>query len=69
MAESYSTQLARVQSAIAAIENGAQSYSVQGRSFSKADLNTLYNREAKLIPLAAREARGGRFMQRAVPLG
>lgn len=46
--ESYQVQLERVQAAIAAIESGAQSYAVEGRQFTKADLRTLYEREKYL---------------------
>lgn len=35
-------------SAIAAIENGAQSYNVDGQSVTKANLATLYNRQKAL---------------------
>lgn len=59
MPESYETQLERVQLAIAAIESGAQSYSIAGRSLSRADLETLYAREARLLALIGRVARGG----------
>lgn len=68
MAESYATQLDRVQEAIAKIEAGNQSYTILGRSFTKADLQTLYDREAWLRTKVARESRGGRFMQRAISL-
>lgn len=59
MPESYETQLERVQLAIAAIEGRAQSYSIAGRSLSRADLATLYARETRLLALIARAARGG----------
>lgn len=57
MAESYSTQLDRVQTAIAAVESGAQAYDVAGRSLTRADLSTLYKRETYLRGRVAREAR------------
>lgn len=41
-------QLERVQTAIAAIEEGAQKYEINNRSITKADLATLYNREKQL---------------------
>ena len=46
--ESTETQLERVQAAIAAIESGSQSYSIGGRTLTKADLKTLYEREKDL---------------------
>ena len=49
MAETLSAQLDRVQTAIAAIEGGAQSYSFEGVTFTRADLATLYKREATLL--------------------
>lgn len=55
----YQQQLESVQAAIAAIEGGAQSYSIAGRSLSRADLSALYEREKYLIGQAARELRGG----------
>lgn len=42
-------QLESVQTAIAAIESGAQSYELHGRSFTKANLETLYKREENLL--------------------
>lgn len=54
--ETYTVQLERVQAAIAAIEEGAQSYSIAGRSLTKADLGRLYDREKYLRVAAAREA-------------
>lgn len=56
--ESYQVQLERVQAAIAAIESGAQSYAVEGRQFTKADLRTLYEREKYLREMVEREANG-----------
>ncbi len=57
--ESLSTQLERVQAAIAAIESGAQSYRIGNRSLTKADLATLYKRENALNQAIAEEASGG----------
>ncbi len=59
MSESYATQLARVQAAIAAIEGGAARVRFEGREVEYADLKTLYAREERLRGQAAREARGG----------
>lgn len=70
--ESYQTQLERVQTAIAAIEGGAQSYSIStelgSRSYGKADLSTLYAREKELRTRAAREARGGIRVRGVTPV-
>ena len=62
----YSEQLESVQNAIANIEAGAQAYSIAGRSLSKADLSTLYNREKWLRQQVAREASGGGIRVRGV---
>ena len=55
----YAEQLESVQSAIAAIEARGQAYTIDGRSLTRADLATLYEREQWLRGQAAREARGG----------
>jgi hypothetical protein len=68
VAESYSIQLDRVQAAIAAIEGGNQSYTVQSRTFTKADLQTLYQRERWLRSQVAKQANGGIRTQRVIPL-
>jgi len=71
MAESYAAQLTRVQASIAAIEEafaGARAPALEvtladGRKVRREDrgqvLEVLYRREERLIPLAAREGRGG----------
>ena len=59
MATVAEQQLASVQAAIAAIEGGAQSYSILGRNMTRADLKTLYDREARLEAKIARANRGG----------
>ena len=46
--ETLEVQLERVQQAIAAIELGAQEYEINNRRVTKADLATLYRREAAL---------------------
>jgi hypothetical protein len=65
---SYSDQLVSVQAAIATIEGSNQSYTLLGRTFSKADLKTLYDREKWLRTKVAREAAGGIRVQRVIPL-
>jgi hypothetical protein len=67
--ETYQVQLERVQAAIAAIESGTQAHSVAGRTFTKADLATLYTRERWLRGMADREERGSIRVTQAVPLG
>ena len=51
-------QLTSVQAAISAIESGSQSFSVNNRSYTKADLQVLYNREESLLRRIARESGG-----------
>ena len=58
MAATYAEQLESVQAAIAKIESGAQAYSGSGKSLSRADLGTLYQREQWLRGKVARESRG-----------
>lgn len=52
-------QLLSVQQAILAIESGAQEYQIGNRRITKADLLTLYNREASLKAAIAAEEAGG----------
>lgn len=64
MAETYAQQLDRVQATIAKIEQTGQAYQ-QGndgssRQMTRADLETLYERERYLRGMAKREARGRR---------
>jgi len=55
----YTEQLESVQTAIAAIESGAQSLEILGRRYAKADIEVLYAREERLLRLVKRELRGG----------
>lgn len=57
--KTYAQQLEEVQTAIAAIESGSQSQSMQNRSITRADLATLYARERWLRTMVARESDGG----------
>lgn len=59
MAESYATQLERVEKAIAAIEERGVSHSAEGRSMTRADLATLYDERKYLRKMVARAATGG----------
>lgn len=42
-------QLTSVQAAISAIEGGAQSFTIGDRSYTRANLKTLYDREKSLL--------------------
>lgn len=59
MSDDLQTKLDRVRAAIEAVETGGQSVSYEGRNVSKADLKTLYDREAYLEQRVARKNRGG----------
>ena len=67
----YAVQLESVQTAIAAIESGAQAYSVGGRSLTRGDLSVLYAREKWLRRMADAEANGrsgGARVSRIIPI-
>ncbi|NCC94784.1 MAG: hypothetical protein EOM10_16215 [Opitutae bacterium] len=69
MSSSLHERLERVQSAIEAIETGAQEVRYEGRAVTKADLKTLYEREKYLEQRIARQSRGGGIRTRGgVPL-
>lgn len=68
MAESYSTQLDRVQDAIAKIENGAQSVTFNNRQYSYATIFRLYEREKWLRKMVSRESRGGIRVRGGTPV-
>jgi hypothetical protein len=53
--------------AIAKVLSGGQSYSVDGQSMTRADLPTLYARQAVLERKIARAARGGMRVRIGVP--
>jgi hypothetical protein len=61
-------QLLSVEAAIFAVEQGAQAFGVAGRSFTKADLPTLYKRRDELERRADRATAGGVRLQAVVPL-
>lgn len=66
--KTYTQQLEEVQTAISMIEAGAQSYSIAGRSATKANLADLYAREKWLRQMAAREDNGGKIsVQYGIP--
>ena len=68
MAQTYAEQLDSVQAAIAKIEAGGQSATILGRTVSRADLRTLYDREAWLRKMVARSERGGIRVSQGIPL-
>ena len=66
--KTYQEQLETVQAAIEAIETLGQGTDVNGRTLTRADLRTLYQREAELLRRVARETRGGIRVRRGVPV-
>jgi phage-related minor tail protein len=66
--KTYQEQLESVQAAIADIETKGQTVDVNGRTLTRADLRTLYQREAQLRRLVDRESRGGIRVRRGVPI-
>lgn len=56
---SYQAQLEIVQATIARVEQTGQSYTIDNRSLSRADLDKLYAREKYLRAMASRATRGG----------
>lgn len=63
--KSTEEKLLSVQSAIDAIEGGAQQYQLNGRMITKANLKALYERESYLESKLQREQRGGIIVQGA----
>jgi hypothetical protein len=59
MSYTLAQQLDSVQTAIAAIESGAQSITVNGRVYTRADLKTLYDREERIRKNIAAGVNGG----------
>lgn len=59
----FQARLAKVQAAIEAIlDRGAQSYNIDGRSFTSLDLKTLQDEERRLVARINRAGRrGGAF--------
>ena len=64
--KTYTEQLESVQATIAAIESGAQSMTISGRSYTKADIKVLYDREERLLRMVKKESRGGGIRMRGV---
>lgn len=59
-------ELTSVQSAIAAIQEGSQSYMIHGRSFTLADLATLYKQRDAARQRVRQITRGGIRLRRGV---
>lgn len=58
----YAARLEQIQAAISAILTGGhQSYSIDGRSFTKLDLAQLMAEETRLVAKVNRATRGGAF--------
>lgn len=61
-------ELVLVDAAIEAILGGAQSYSIAGRSVTRADLKELFKRRDFLVVMADRDSRGGIRVRGATPV-
>jgi len=66
--KTYQEQLETVQATIEEIETRGQSTDVNGRTLTRGNLATLYDREKYLRRMVGREARGGVRVRRGVPL-
>jgi hypothetical protein len=62
-------EIKQIDSAITAILNGAQSYSIGSRSLTRADLATLYKRKNTLDDLVDAFSGGNGRFRRVVPVG
>jgi len=60
MSQTLAQKLTSVQAAIAAIEGGNQSYMIDGVTFTKANLATLYTREERIEKKISQALTGGR---------
>jgi hypothetical protein len=58
----------QVKAAIEAIEAGNQSYAINGMTYTRGDLRTLYDRDRQLEAKAGRAARGGIGIRFGVPV-
>ena len=67
MARTTQQQLDAVDSAITAIESGAQSFTVLGRLYQRGQLQALYDERRRLEQKLEREARGGSRIRLARP--
>ena len=63
-------ELEEVQTAISKILLKGQTWSATGQALTRADLDSLYQRQRELIPLVARDTEGGGIRLRgATPTG
>jgi len=60
MALTLAAKLDSVQAAITAIEGGAQSFTIGQRTYTRPDIDKLYDREAQLLAQINRADQGGR---------
>jgi len=58
MPQTLAQQLESVQAAITAIEGGAQQYSIEGFTYTRGTLKTLYDREERLLKKIALASSG-----------
>jgi hypothetical protein len=56
MAQTLAERIVSIETAITAIETGAQSYQVNGRTFTRATLKTLYDERRELVKEIADES-------------
>jgi len=66
--KTYTEQLEEVQAAITAIMTGAQTYTINGRTLTRANLSDLDSMEQRLRRLASREAAGGISVRGVTPV-
>ena len=67
MPATYAERLESVQAAIAAIEGGAEDYTIGNRRVKRADLETLYKQEKYLLGMVERdETSGGKARVRRI---
>lgn len=59
MAQTLAARLASIETAITAIEAGAQSYSIADRTYTRGTLKTLYDERRQLIKEIAEESAVG----------
>lgn len=68
MAKTKAQQLAEIQAAITDVLTKGQSFALNGRRYTRADLADLLREEKELEAAVAREDRGGIRNRRVVPI-
>lgn len=68
LAKTAAERLTEIQTAISKVLTHGQTEMINGRRVTRADLEVLYREEKELEAAAAREARGGIRVRRAVPI-